>query len=102
MVEWKFMTKFKNKTVSLNEPATKKLDEILKEHPNIQAGRVISWDLEHNNGQFMNNSIYGYENHLEMKKKERSKQKYQIRKDTKTLQNLLEKHGEDWVLNNLS
>ena len=88
--------------VPLNEPATKKLDEILKEHPNIQAGRVISWDLEHNNGQFMNNSIYGYENHLEMKKKERSKQKYQIKKDTKTLQNLLEKHGEDWVLNNLS
>ena len=37
-----------------------------------------------------------------MMKKERNKQKYQIKKDTKTLQNLLEKHGEDWVLNNLS
>ena len=96
------MKKFKNKSVSLNEPATKKLDEILKEHPNIQAGRVISWDLEHNNGEFMKNCIFGYINHREMKKKERNKQKYQIKKDTKTLQNLLEKHGEDWVLNNLS
>ena len=96
------MTKIKNKSIYLNETATKEIAVINEEIPNTEAGRVISWDLEHNNGQFMNNSIYGYENHLEMKKKERSKQKYQIKKDTKTLQNLLEKHGEDWVLNNLS
>ena len=50
----------------------------------------------------LKNCFFGYINHREMKKKERSKRKYQIRKDTKTLQNLLEKHGEDWVLNNLS
>ena len=96
------MTKIKNKSIYLNETATKEIAVINEEIPNTEAGRAISWDLTHNNGKFIKNCYYGYVNHREMMKKERNKQKYQIKKDTKTLQNLLEKHGEDWVLNNLS